>query len=917
MYCLYNELHCHFLQKCIGFCNIFISKIPRYFITNIPPVQDKNKVFKAIISITETYTFLQEEDFALFSRRSKFQNAREIMIPGLLTFCILMVLFWMKGLAPFGTKSLVIFDADIQYLDFFCYFKDVLEGKNSIGYTFSKTLGGTNIAVFSYYLSSPFNLLLVFFKRTQLHSFFDLVAALKLSLASMTFSYFSRKRFEGSRSDTALVSTFLAVGYGLCQYNLAQSSNLMWLDGVYLLPLILLQISNIVSRKKAYALPFLVGLAILFNWYSAGIDCVYSAFWFLFESALYAIDEKFNWKHFLSCAVKYLAGMLAGVLLSSALFFPTFAALKKSTRGSLHFEELINFSFIGELPSVIQKYTYGAKSEYGSVALFCGSLALLLAIFTIFNRQMAVRKRALFAGLLTWSVLIFYLSPFFTMFSLFQWVFSYHYRYSYVAAFSILFLAQVGAKELNSKIQARTLLRIAVTFSGLLVLLQYCRNVNDNNYVYATAIVMLLEAAVYIHFQFKMGNKFGRLFFTAIFAITATVDLAANAGLLLDAYSVDEVTQNNAYIETQGNTIAAIQTADPSWYRISQTTTRNMGADHLTAYYNEGLAYHYASISGYTSSPDDIQRNFLDKLGYRICGENMCITNTSILGADSLLGVKYVLSPYAMQGLTKLSENDSNGKAIYRNPYAFPMAFVYKDSDYERKDAANPFEYQNELYKQLFGITEDLYEPIEYDITYGEGNCGATITLEMPDASDTVVYGNIPWDHEAESSISINGSFATKYACWLSPTVFYIPGTEEPTCEVEVQSNEDNFLWDSVQFYALKLDVLSRCAEMANDGAVHNLSVQNGQVDLCVDAEEGERLFLSIPSDEDWAITVNGTAAETDLIGDCLYSIKLHPGTNEISMLYHVRYLKLGILLTVLTLLACIAYTRYRKRRPC
>ena len=78
------------------------------------------------------------EDLAVFLKRTKFQNIREIIIPGLLTFCVLIFLFWMKGLAPFGTKSLVVMDADIQYLDFFCYFKDVLEGKNSIGYSFGK-----------------------------------------------------------------------------------------------------------------------------------------------------------------------------------------------------------------------------------------------------------------------------------------------------------------------------------------------------------------------------------------------------------------------------------------------------------------------------------------------------------------------------------------------------------------------------------------------------------------------------------------------------------------------------------------------------------------------------------------------------------------------------------------------------------
>ena len=53
-----------------------------------------------------------KEDLALLLKRDKFQNVREIIIPGLLTFCVLMFLFWMREM-----------DANIQYLDFFAILK--------------------------------------------------------------------------------------------------------------------------------------------------------------------------------------------------------------------------------------------------------------------------------------------------------------------------------------------------------------------------------------------------------------------------------------------------------------------------------------------------------------------------------------------------------------------------------------------------------------------------------------------------------------------------------------------------------------------------------------------------------------------------------------------------------------------------
>lgn len=850
-------------------------------------------------------------------KKLEFKNIKGIIITGLATFLVLMLLFWLRGLAPFGTKSLVVMDADIQYIDFFSYLKDVFEGKNSIGYTFGKTLGGTNIAVFSYYLSSPFNLLLVFFDRSRLHTFFDLVVALKLSLASMTFAYFGLKRFDRRNTGTmvdSLVRALIAMGYGLCQYNIAQSSNIMWLDGVYMLPLMLLQVSNIVNGKKAHTLPIVVGAAIIFNWYSAGIDCIFTGFWFLFELMLYVAEKKFDLKYFLRCVIKYIVGMISGVMVSAVLFFPTFGALKKSTRGSLHIGDVKDLSFIGELPSALQKYTYGSASEYGSVALFCGSLAIVLAIFAVLNARISALKRAVLSGLLMGSVLIFYWHPFFTMFSLFQWVSSYHYRYSYVAVFSILFLALVGINELNTKEQARQLVKIAVIFSGLVIILRYCKEINDLKAVYATAVMVVVEALLLAYIKSENQNKLLRNLLVAVLAVAGIADLSANTVLLLKANSADNVAHNNSYFETQRKTIASVKSQDDTFYRISQTMTRSMGkATDLTANYNEGLAYNYASISGYTSSPDDIQREFLDRLGYRINGENMCITNTSILGADSLMGVKYVLSPYGIMGLSKISDIDSNGKAVYRNPYALPFAFVYDDTGYEVNGETNPFEYQNELYKKLFNTTENLYRPIEYDLTCGDGNCGAKMQLHISDTLTGPVYGNIPWNYEADSSIYINGEYATRYAGWCCPAVFYIPAEEGQECEVEVRADVDNFDFNQAQFYALDLDVLSKCKGLADAGAVSNMAVKNGHVTLSVNAEENQRLFLSVAADDDWTITLNGEKAETELIGNCLYSIKLKGGVNNVTMTYHVPYLKLGMIVTGLMLLIWVGYICFNK----
>ena len=67
-----------------------------------------------------------------------------------------------SGLYPFGSKSNMLWDQDIQYVDYFAYYRNVLLGKADIGYSFTKSLGGSLVALFGYYLGCPLNLLVVF-----------------------------------------------------------------------------------------------------------------------------------------------------------------------------------------------------------------------------------------------------------------------------------------------------------------------------------------------------------------------------------------------------------------------------------------------------------------------------------------------------------------------------------------------------------------------------------------------------------------------------------------------------------------------------------------------------------------------------------------------------------------------------------
>ena len=69
--------------------------------------------------------------------------------------------------------------------------------------------------------------------------------------------------------------------------------------------------------------------------------------------------------------------------------------------------------------------------------------------------------------------------------------------------------------------------------------------------------------------------------------------------------------------------------------------------------------------------------NFLVDTGYRSEGDNLSVVNMPVLGTDSLLGVRYIVSDYALEGMNKVEDiaDNANGAGVYENPYSLPMAF--------------------------------------------------------------------------------------------------------------------------------------------------------------------------------------------------------------------------------------------------
>ena len=226
---------------------------------------------------------------------------------------IAMILLYITVGVIGGDKNILTVDLANQYVEFFGALKNILNGTINPFYTLSKTLGGNFFGILTYYLMSPFNLLIIFFNRIDIPKFILLINILKIAFSGLTSYIYFNNTFK----KTKLSLTFSIV-YSLMAYNIVYSQNIMWLDGVILLPIIFLGIDKLIEKKP---LLFYISLtlSIISNYYIGYMSCISSLIYFIYKS--YLKETKIEIKQIIYC-IKYilLCVLTSGIILIPSIF---------------------------------------------------------------------------------------------------------------------------------------------------------------------------------------------------------------------------------------------------------------------------------------------------------------------------------------------------------------------------------------------------------------------------------------------------------------------------------------------------------------------------------------------------------------------------------------------------------------------
>ena len=189
------------------------------------------------------------------------------------------IIFALASIFPFGNKSILINDLSTQYVELMEYLKNALLGKHSFFYSFNWGMGKSLVGTIAYILSSPVNILLIFYPKTDIQLVIFIITLIKYGLIGLSFNFFLYKKFHTENYNTILFS----LCYSLMAYNISYTLNIMWLDGVFLLPIVLGYLVEMIETDKKTGLIISLTLLIISQFYMAYIVILFSIVYFWYE----------------------------------------------------------------------------------------------------------------------------------------------------------------------------------------------------------------------------------------------------------------------------------------------------------------------------------------------------------------------------------------------------------------------------------------------------------------------------------------------------------------------------------------------------------------------------------------------------------------------------------------------------------
>ena len=823
--------------------------------------------------------------------------------------CIMMILLYVTVGVIGGNKNILTVDLADQYVAFFNALKNMFDGKIGYFYSFSKTLGGNIFGIITYYLISPFNLLILFVNRISIPNMILIINILKISFAGLTSYIYFDKTFKNEKR----ISLTFSIIYSLMAYNIVYSQNIMWLDGVILLPIIFLGIDKLIENKPTL---FYISLtiSIICNYYIGYMTCIGSLIYFIYKN--YLKENKINIKK----TIYFIKILLLSVLTSSVILIPSIISLLSGKANGILNEFIPNQKFA--IFDIITRFFIGSFKNSdlsgGCPNVYVSLITLVLVIYYFFNKKIDSKEKKATTILLSVFIISFIFHPIDVIWHTFKHPYGFPFRYSFIFDFILLIIAYKSILNID-KID-KNFIKKFILYSFIITIIVDKLLYTSTMYYKVFGTFILLT--IYLLYLSKRKSK--TINIGIILLITS--EMFINSFLIVLNIKYQDKSLYNDFVSNYGYIIDNLNNKENTFYRLEKDNSYSTN-DELLLNYN-GIS-HFSSI--YEGKNNELLGQYLGIFN------RFYITNYngSTPVTNSLFNIKYLLSENEQNYYNKIDKYKNIN--IYENKYNLPLGFMVNENLINLKlTKYEPFINQNNILKIMNDNIKDVFYEEEFEINLNN--------LKLIESNKNIEYKRINNNNQASLNIEINKIHTGILYAYLAPSSYKkidIKLNGESIIDINDQNDyyynilelgninqneiinleiillEDKIKLKDIMFYTLNLDNLEETTKILNNNdklIINNYKTEYIKANINV-TKDNQILYTSIPYDKGFKVYVDNKEVEKLKTLDTLLALKLDKGNHEIIIKYETRGLKLGIILSIIGIMLFTITTINNKRK--
>ena len=845
-----------------------------------------------------------------------------------------------SGLYPFGSKSILMYDMGNQYSVFHAYYQQVLHGRASFFFTWRSDLGMNFFPLFAYYLASPFSLLVAVVPEQYIPEAMVLIILLKVGTGSAAMAAYLRR--VSPNGGKRLAAGF-AVPYAVSAWTVSYSFNIMWLDALYLLPLLLIAAEELLRRGRLFPLAAICGATALINYYMFGIIVpfllAYLAIRYMGGTDFVRQTAPFRF------ALKAGTALATGATIAGVLLIPTANGLINGRTNILGQDPIPV-----PLPWTTQAARlFGGTFDWfqGSPNLAAGSAILVAASLFPFLRRIPRRERLGFVAL---GALLMAASQNQFVYLVFHDgerpnAFPFRYGFLVAALWAILgYRAVAELRRTDAVVASRLLWRAAVTWLVVIVVVAHSEKALMTPALAVFAVVGIAAGAIGIAFATGSGARSRRVAAraTALLAVILVADTGIAAAQessamhypARGAWNVHPTKDWNEALKYTAPKNGEFFRSDGVYVNFLNGLQRSQNESLRDGNYGQN---HFSSLASGQLHDALYDLGFTEHI-YRVWAGH---TGSTLL-TDALFGFRYLVTPGPTAAVpdpldradAKLVRSWPTAR-VYENTATLPIGFLAPDSLPRELSHDDPFKAQ----EQMFGLPGAFTDPCDPkpdvlgalqdhdaagDMIFEKMKTAkaVTVTWHCRAAGRQQVYAwanDMPWAGQYPGTgifhIQRDDSRPIDY-----PNVYdngiHDLGTRTDS-EYTVTLTTKLGLFTIPPHFIRSLDVArvdARIAELAQHG-MYQVTATDGRLSGVIDADHAGTVFTSVPAIQGWSsITVDGKTVTPKVVASSFIGIPVSAGHHRIDMRFRPPGLRMGGLVTALGLLMLYGLRRRDRR---